>query len=87
MCVGLSQDGLEDGVTFHRSSVSNGGRCRGRGLATTADRTGFLQASQAEGHAGADWGWVSNSPFTRAMFRPLPTLFFTGLMILKKKEN
>ena len=59
----------------------------GRGLATTAGRTGFPQASQAEGHAGADWGWVSNSPFTRAMFRPLPTLFFTGLMILKKKEN
>lgn len=31
--------------------------------------------------------WVSNSPSTRTMFRPLPTLFFTGLMILKEKKR
>ena len=37
--------------------------------------------------AGAGGGWIGNSPFTRAMFRPLPTLFFTGLMILKRKKK
>ena len=31
--------------------------------------------------------WVSNSPSTRTMFRPPPTLFFTGLMILKEKKR
>lgn len=36
---------------------------------------------------GLSEGWMSNSPFTRAMFRPLPTLSFTGLMILKKKRK
>lgn len=33
------------------------------------------------------WEWVSNSPSTRTTFRPLPTLFFTGLMILKEKRE
>lgn len=37
-------------------------------------------------HSGGCLG-VSSSPFTRAMFRPLPTLSFTGLMILKKKRK
>lgn len=36
---------------------------------------------------GGCLGVVSSSPFTRAMFRPLPTLSFTGLMILKKKRK
>lgn len=35
----------------------------------------------------AVWEWVSYSPSTRTMFRPLPTLFFTGLMILKEKRE
>lgn len=57
----------------------------------TTDESGTPRPPPAPAVLKAGWGWsggwIAHSPFTRAMFRPLPTLFLTGLMILKRKRK